>query len=289
LKTLALSMSLASAGVLVGACTVGAVVYTGKTCTGSCPDGLSCVDNVCVQGQPDATTDASQPDGAPTVCWDGGRFCDDFERSAVQGAWDSVSTASGGQIAIASDGDAGNHVLQVNVMPGSMSKTPTAFLSKHLATNVDSVTYAFDLFVTGVVWQSAVLANIQLQETDGTNAFISVIMRYATDGGPGSSMGVEEYHSQTSDGGSSGGGEYLPIPFGTWCTVAVTADFVARMLTVTVDGVIQYQNALFSPTPNYAPGDVTIQAGLSNIDVSGFKDNSAFEAEIDNVWVDYTP
>lgn len=279
------------------ACSVADVDYTGKTCFDTCPDGFFCIAQTCQplpssDGSIDDVQDGGTDAPVPSACADAGdamRFCDDFERTTVQGAWDSVTAINDGVLEIIADGDAGNHVLHAAIANGSLSTTALAYLSKTLAPSVSTVTYAFRIYVTGNVWSSAALVGTSVSQVgDGTKGNVDIELTYAVDGGSGSSVKGAEYHTQI-EGGSYGVTQLLSIPEGQWTPVAITADFGARTVTIRVDGTTQYQGPLSSPSPNWSPGSVDVKAGLLALDSTGFRDNASFDLRIDDVVVDYAP
>jgi hypothetical protein len=273
------------------ACTVADIDYTGKACTDVCPNGLVCIGNTCQSG---SSNDAAIDDGSsdaptPSSCGDAGdamRFCDDFERTTVQGPWDSVLTINDGVLEIIADGDAGNHVLHAAIVDGSASTSALAYVSKTLGDSISTVTCQFRIYVTGAAWSSAALVGISVMEGDGTRGDIGVDLTYAVDGGTGSSVKGIEYHTQL-EGGSFGNTELLLLPEGQWTPVSITADYNARTVKIVVDGKTAYDGVLTSPSPNWTPGEAGVRAGLVALDSTGFRNNSTFDLRIDDVVVDY--
>ncbi|MGH7283264.1 MAG: hypothetical protein ACRELY_17195 [Polyangiaceae bacterium] len=60
-----------------------------------------------------------------------------------------------------------------------------------------------------------------------------------------------------------------------------------RKITIRANGVTVFDGDLYNDSPNYAPGALTLYAGLTYTD--GFADNSAFEMLMDDVAIDYSP
>ncbi len=270
------------------ACTVADIDYTNKTCTDTCPDGLLCISGAC---QTFNAQDGGSDAPVPSACADAGdamRFCDDFERTTVQGPWDSVTAINDGFLEIIADGDAGNHVLHAAITDGSVSTSALAYVAKTLAPSISTLTYAFRMYVTGRVWSSAALVAMSVTEGDGTRGDISINLTYAVDGGTGSSVKGAEYHTQL-EGGYFGFTELLSLPQGQWTSVVITADFGARTVIIQVDGTIQFQGPISSPSPNWSAGSLDVKAGLLALDPSGFRDNTSFDLRIDDVVVDYAP
>jgi hypothetical protein len=270
--------------VALAACVVADLDYVGKQCTTTCPDGLSCVSGVC-QLAADASTDGSSADASPAQC--DARFCDDFERTSPLGAWDTMNVSDDGVLAIALDGDAGNHVLRASIVDGSATTTPLAYLSKQLGdAAVDTVTYSFRMYATGVAWSSVALVGINLTQPDNSTASIAIELLYPDDGG--GRIGAAMYHSQQGDASSQGATQAMPIPLGQWTNVTLFADFSARKVKITVGGTIALDTALFASAPNYTPGIVSVNAGLTYTTL-GLVNNDAFDMRIDDVAVSYTP
>ena len=284
MRRIAWTFFISSGVALAIACSVSDLDYSGKTCTDFCPTPLNCVNNVCTapsDAQADVTTDGGTDAIVPSFC-EAGRFCDDFERTTLQGAWDSVDVSDDGVLEIVAEGDAGNHVLQASIVDGSATMMPRASMTKQLGT-VDTITYTFRLFVQGTVWESASLARSAVAEQDTTYGSIDIELLYSND------VGAAVYHSQTTDSGPAGGTAHLAaIPLGKWCAIKIASDYVALTLKITVDGTIAYDNALYAPSPNWSAGAGSVVAGLIYTS-NGLKDNSTFVLRIDDVVVDYTP
>jgi hypothetical protein len=265
------------------ACTIADVDYTGKTCTTTCPSGLTCTGGTCQVASDAGVVDASP---SPSTC-NGidAAFCDDFERSTLQGSWDTVTVINDGVLEIIADGDAGNHVLHTAIVDGSATTTELAYLAKQMTPNASAISYSFRVFVHGIAWSSAALASIHLDEGDGTNADISLELTYAVDGGAGGSLRIAAYRTQT-DGGSLGATALLPLSADVWNDVSIKADFATHTLTVETNGVIGYEQPVLA---GWTPGAVSVRAGLSYLDPTGLKDNEAFDLRIDDVVVTTSP
>ncbi len=275
--------ALAIGTVIAVACTVADVDYTGKTCTTTCPSGLTCVGGACQLASDAGVVDAPP---SPSTCngIDAG-FCDDFERSTLQGSWDTVTVVDDGVLEIIEDGDAGNHVLHTAIVDGSATTTALAYLAKQMAPSATAISYSFRVFVHGVAWSSAALASIHLDEVDGTSANIALELTYAVDGGAGGSLQIAAYHLQT-DGGSSGATALLPLSADAWNDVSLKADFATHTLTVETNGFIGYEQPVLA---GWTPGAVSVRAGLSYLDSAGLKNNETFDLRIDDVAVTTSP
>ncbi|MGH7283265.1 MAG: hypothetical protein ACRELY_17200 [Polyangiaceae bacterium] len=169
-------------------------------------DGLS-GGSTAVDASADSPASDTSSDGAKTM--DAGaacdaRFCDDFERADVQGAWDGVDVDSDGVLAIADDGT-GNHVLRVSIAAGSVSTHPVAYLYKTPPGTVDSVTYRARVKVSGdSSGGSSLSPSFRNDQPDGTYGFVCLALeqQYTPEGSY--LWGYADH--DTFDGGDFGGG-----------------------------------------------------------------------------------
>jgi hypothetical protein len=248
----------------------------------------------------DASSPATDASDAPSVAVDGGAdgradgaapaqpycdtvspkpdFCDDFERSDVQGAWSPPGTSGGGAIELAASTRGSGRELHATIPVFGGGGVSSAQVERVFGDRSEIfASYALRVdALPGTSSQQLMSVGVVVPASNGDFCSIYVFVR------PQGISLVE----QTFPGGAGAGGAFAehslaaaPIVPGTWQRVDLLLKLSSpATLRLVVDGVVAHEG---TPNAFCRPGTVTLSAGVHYSDAP----SGPLSARVDDLYV----